>query len=77
MIMKKIILSGLLTLTIFVIKAQVIPNAGFENWDSNAMYENPTGYATSNNFLYPQAGESNVTKQTPAYSGNYSVWDSG
>jgi hypothetical protein len=72
--MKKIILSALLIFVIFSIKAQLLPNAGFENWDSNEMYENPSGYSTSNNYLYPQTMETNVNKQTPPFSGSYSVW---
>jgi hypothetical protein len=71
--MKKVLLLGVLVSLIFAANAQVIPNAGFENWDSNAMYENPTGFSTSNTYIYPQTGEFNVMKQSPAYSGSYSA----
>ena len=72
-IMKKILLLAVLVNFIFIANAQVIPNAGFENWDSTIMYENPIGYSTSNTYTYPQTGDVNVSKQVPAYSGSYSV----
>jgi hypothetical protein len=70
--MKRILILGILVSAMFYSNAQVIPNAGFENWDSAFMYDNPTGYSTTNIYLYPLAG--NVMKQYPAFSGNYSAW---
>jgi hypothetical protein len=69
--MKKVLLLGVLVSLIFTANAQVIPNAGFENWDS--MYENPTGYSTSNTYVDQLTGEYNVMKQSPGFSSNYLV----
>ncbi len=50
-----------------------IPNNNFENWKNNTFYEEPTGYTTSNYYLYKKLNVVTVTKTTDKYQGNYAL----
>jgi hypothetical protein len=54
------------------IKAQTIPNAGFENWETINSWEDPTNWASTNIGNSIGIG-TNVYKSTDAHTGNFSL----
>lgn len=70
--MKKIVLFSVILFSLSAKAQQTIPNAGFETWTNNFIYEEPTGWATLN----PAAVlgiPTTVTKSTSAHSGTYAA----
>ncbi|MES2779453.1 MAG: hypothetical protein V4651_06095, partial [Bacteroidota bacterium] len=53
MMIKSILFSTALTLTVIVSNAQTIPNASFESWTNSGTYETPDGWATLNAMTSP------------------------
>ena len=71
--MKKTIFTFIVSATLLTnINAQEIPNAGFEDWQNQGTYEDPTGWVTSN-FLSQLGYPVNVFKVADPYSGNYVI----
>ncbi len=75
--MKNIIYLSLLILSIFLSSNMFsqdvqVPNGGFENWNSNILFYNPTGFYTSNNDA-SNLSFINVSKSTDKYQGTYAV----
>ncbi len=72
--MKKFIFSYSFCLLIFIsVKAQQIPNGGFENWDTKAGFNTPTGWSSLDDEFFAQTGIATVTKETDAKSGSFSA----
>lgn len=68
--MKKIFTTTILiVLTSFIIKAQSIPNNGFENWTSMGSYNNPTDWTTLNDMTSSMSTFTCV-KGTPGVGGS-------
>ena len=51
----------------------VVPNSGFENWNSSSAWSEPDQYATGNNYCIIFGLESNVTKITNAHGGQFAA----
>ncbi len=66
------IVAGLLMVTGQSVDAQQIPNASFEDWWSNGVWEDPAGWDTPNDITFI-LGFFTVTKNTAAQTGLYSV----
>lgn len=62
--MKRTILTGVLSvlLSMVVLKAQDIPNPGFEQWQDYTLFEEPEGYFTTNSQAYFLGGSPHVIK---------------
>jgi len=72
--MKKVLLIALMLGLLPCHYAQDIPNGKFENWFTEAYFEEPADYSTSNIMIYwVDAGELNVTKTTENHSGDYAI----
>lgn len=63
--MKTLLTLFALNLFSLALRAQTIPNAGFENWTNFGAYSDPTGWFSLNSM-----GIVNCDKGTPGYSGN-------
>ncbi|PLX03195.1 MAG: hypothetical protein C0594_10765 [Marinilabiliales bacterium] len=48
-----------------------IPNADFEQWETDGDFQNPTNWDTSNRNFFGIISFTTVTKETSAYSGSY------
>jgi hypothetical protein len=77
MIKKAVALAILLLVTLFI-KAQDIPNSGFEDWNSyrGANYEVPVGWTTNDvltSKINPKYKGSCTSKTSEAHSGNYAI----
>lgn len=71
--MRHLVIIFTLICTVAVLKAQVIVNGGFEDWDTvGTSYEDPVGWKTSNNLSTAIAGLS-VSKDTAAYADSFAV----
>lgn len=53
--------------------AQPVTNGGFENWTITNLYENPSGFFTTNSWAYQATGNGNVVKGMPAYHANFAI----
>lgn len=72
--MKKFIITFLFSGCIFLLNAQtVVPNGGFEKWDTTEVYTDPTGYTSSNATFFLSFYMSNVTKSSDKQHGNYAA----
>ncbi len=61
---------------VFILSSSVqaqIPNAGFEDWSFNAMFENPDGWSTTNLQMFFGQMPPNCAKSTDAVSNTYSL----
>ncbi|MFO8055079.1 MAG: T9SS type A sorting domain-containing protein [Bacteroidales bacterium] len=54
-------------------KAQNVPNADFENWTLDTLFEDPSGYVSINMQAIAMGGNPVVEKSTDSYSGNYAA----
>ncbi|MEX0966173.1 MAG: Calx-beta domain-containing protein [Bacteroidia bacterium] len=52
--------------------AQIIPNAGFENWNTINLPQDPLHFVTSNSQVYLETG-ANVTRVTDQQNGDYAI----
>ncbi len=73
--MKKIICFTFIILWVstFSIKAQTIPNGGFETWNYAVYYQDPMLYFTSNASAFYDLPQGNVRKSTDSYTGSFSA----
>src|SRR5205085_11835682 len=68
--MKKLLLSMFMfSIAICQANAQILTNAGFENWSTVGLYLEPDGWMILNGLTSPNA----TVIQGPGYTGNYSV----
>ncbi|MFH2095291.1 MAG: T9SS type A sorting domain-containing protein [Bacteroidota bacterium] len=52
---------------------QVVPNAGFENWTIQNLYNEPVPYMTTNSQVYIMTGNGNVNRTTDCFHGTYAA----
>ncbi|MEI6574697.1 MAG: T9SS type A sorting domain-containing protein [Bacteroidota bacterium] len=71
--MKKISFFCALVLLPLMGFTQLLPNGSFENWTSNIIFQQPTGYSTTNFRSYHFLGSGNVSRTSDAHSGNYAA----
>jgi hypothetical protein len=70
--MKRLLTTGAIVLSAISLTAQTIPNTGFETWVDYTIYEDPSGWGTSNVYTFGGIPET-VTKSTTAHSGTYAA----
>ncbi len=69
--MKKIYILLLLAFVkVGMTQGQTIPNAGFEDWETTTIFEEPDSFSTSNYQTYFSGGVSGVKKTIESHSGN-------
>jgi hypothetical protein len=70
--MKKTFTLSIFMLTVLFGSAQILPNAGFEAWETFSGYEDPQLWNTPNQYT-SLIGVTVVSKSTDAYSGDFSA----
>jgi hypothetical protein len=65
--------TGILLLVAYALQAQVISNAGFEDWTYHPYFEEPDMFTTTNPFLVLADEQPNVTKTIDSHSGSYAL----
>ena len=70
---KKIILSVAFLILGAIAFSQTIPNGSFENWSNDTLFEEPDTFQSTNYYSYITGLQSNVSKTTDSYGGNYAA----
>src|SRR3989304_9887445 len=71
--MKKLFTLAIISLAVFVLKAQQPANAGFENWTVQNLYNEPNGYLSTNSWVYQAIGVGNVSQDPGSYHASYAA----
>ncbi len=66
-----ILFAFLFSSILFSLNAQQIPNGNFENWTTDTLFEDPSGYLATNSWTYTIVQGGNVKKVSPASHGLY------
>ena len=69
---KKYLLLLLISLVLFELNAQTVPNGGFENWTNNIFYEDPDNWTTLNLLALGGVPETAI-KSTDSRTGSYAL----
>ncbi len=76
--MKKMLLFLLMIVPLFSVRAQNVPNRGFEAWETRELYEDPVSWYSSNAFTVKYKGITDtlllVEKSEEAYSGEGALY---